>query len=108
MLENLLQTFYTIYLENPALPFLGAHMIFDVKYTDFMYHFGFCSWVLGNVSVFLLSVMLKIVFWISSTFLSHLEFQMNVAAEICIRVMNHSVMIWWDVKPVSLSLWDAN
>lgn len=43
MLENLLQTFYTIYLENPALPFLGAHMIFDVKYTDFMYHFGFCS-----------------------------------------------------------------
>lgn len=43
MLENLLQSFYTTHLENPAFGFFLAYKIFDVKCTDFMYHFGFCS-----------------------------------------------------------------
>lgn len=43
MLDNLLQTFYTVYLENPAFGLFLAHRNFDVKYTDFMYYFGFCS-----------------------------------------------------------------
>lgn len=43
ILENLLQAFYIIYLENPTFGFFLAHGVFDVKYIDFMYHFGFCS-----------------------------------------------------------------
>jgi len=45
MPENLLQTFYTIYLQNPAYGlgfFFLIHRIFYVKYAEFMYHFGCC------------------------------------------------------------------
>lgn len=101
MLENLLQTFYTVYLKDHAFGLFLAYRIFDVKYTDFMYHLGFSSWVLGKISLFLLNVTLKTFSWISPAFLSHLEFQINVAAVICIRVMNLSLMFWWDVKPNS-------
>lgn len=31
MLDNLLQTFYTVYLENPAFGLFLAHRNFDVK-----------------------------------------------------------------------------